>query len=108
MTPAANIATFADGKVYAYNFFPVEVTQGTEAGYPQLVIGAESKDVQDKTVRQFLSTKSFSNVASGFESGKVYKVAFTFEATKLENQLKCVEMTVTVKEWKVVNVTPNV
>ena len=108
MTPAANTATFADGKVYAYNFFPVAATLGTEAGYPQLVIGAESKDVQDKTVRQFLSTKSFSNVASGFEPGKVYKVAFTFEATKLENQLKCVEMTVTVKEWTVVNVTPNV
>ena len=108
MTPAANTATFADGKVYAYNFFPVAATLGTEAGYPQLVIGAESIDVQDKTLRQFLCTKSFNNVASGFEPGKVYKVAFTFEATQLVNTLKCVEMTVTVKEWKVVNVTPNV
>lgn len=109
MTPAANTATFADSKVYAYNFFPVAAaTQGDKAGYPQLVIGAESKDVQGRTVDQFLFTKSFNNVASGFESGKVYKVAFTFEATKLENQLKCVEMTVTVKEWIVVNVTPNV
>lgn len=109
MTPAAGTATFADNKVYAYNFFPVAGTIGTEEGYPQLIIGASALDKQGNTVKQYLDTESFNGVtAPGFEPGKVYRVQFAFSVDNLENQLKCVEMTVTVKEWMVVSVTPNV
>lgn len=109
MTPLAETATFADNKVYAYNFFPVAGTTGTEEGYPQLIIGASALDKQGNTVQQYLDTESFNGVAApGFEPGKVYRVQFAFSVDNLENQLKCVEVTVTVKEWTVVSVTPNV
>lgn len=108
MTAGAPDAVFADDNVYSYNFYPVVGTSGTEEGYPQIVIGATVVDTEDRIGQKYLATNSFGGVSSpGFEPGNVYTMSFGFTAENLKNQLKCVEVKVSVKPWSVITVTPN-
>ena len=94
--------------MYSYNFYPVAGTIGTEAGYPQIVIGATVVDTEDRIGQKYLATNSFGGVSSpGFQPGNVYTMSFSFAAENLKSQLKCVEVKVSVKPWTVITVTPN-
>lgn len=108
MTAGAADAVFADDNVYSYNFYPVAGISGTEEGYPQIVIGATVVDTEGRIGQKYLATNSFSGVSSpGFVPGNVYTMSFAFAAENLKNQLKCVEVKVSVKPWTVITVTPN-
>lgn len=43
---------------------------------------------------------------SAFESGKIYRVLYSFNDSNLEQPERCVELTVSVSQWTVVPVTP--
>ena len=94
---------------YAYHFFPsATATTGDAEGYPQLVVGATVVDNQDRQSEQYLATESFTGAGfSGFEPGVIYRISFSFDDEDLEHQLKCVDVQVTVKEWTVITLTPN-
>ena len=47
------------------------------------------------------------NPAVDQNMAKIYEMAFEFEDKDLENPQKCVQVTVDIKSWQVVSVTPD-
>jgi len=101
--------TAANGKQdvnIAYNFF----YQG--AGAPTLLLDIiEYENAEDTNgVPGYLYTNTYKmnsgSVITSFEPGKIYRMALNFKEDDLQHQDRCLDITVTVAEWAVVEVTP--
>ena len=92
----------AENVKLAYQFFP------SASAYPQLAVRLTAHATGTDTPLYLLTSgfASGSGHVSTFEAGKIYQVDFTFAETSLEHPEKCVEVTVTPKQWEVVAVTP--
>ena len=103
---AQNGQTVTDATKYlAYHFFPNKGTM------PELVLSLTGTK-SGVTEPLYLKTEGFKENGTAsiteFQPGHIYKVDFTFdEATSLSNPQKCVQVTVTVAQWKVHTVTPD-
>lgn len=110
----------ADGAIatedanFAYHFFPVagEVANAETDGYPQLILKADGSyptTASDQADALFLATRVFNEGQTAidkFEAGHIYRVNFAFKNSDFKQPDKCVEVTVEVATWKVVEVTP--
>ena len=95
---------------YAYHFFPsASATLGNSEGYPQLVVGVTAEDNQEMDNKHYLATTSFTGDSNfkGFKPGEIYRINFKFATTSMKNQLKCVEVSVSVQPWTIITLTPN-
>ena len=100
LTPAAPTADFAADKYLVYHTFAGVV--------PQLVVRVKGvKDGVESPL--YLATKGFIKdgvSVTEFEPGTIYRMNFAFADTALAQPEKCVEVSIKVAEWVVVNVTP--
>ena len=101
LTPSANEVTTP---LLAYHVFPTAV--------PELLVDiTTTKDGLEMPA--YLYTSGFATSAdattpnlTGLEAGKVYRLTLKFKDTDLTQQDKCVEVTVSVEEWAVVDIYP--
>lgn len=102
--PSVGEGVAAIAQTYAYTVAPTAV--------PNICVALRGKvaaDAQDTPL--FLATKALKNKENGtdlkaLQAGKVYRLNFTFDDTDLNLQGKCIDVTVEVADWEVVEVTP--
>lgn len=93
--------TAENAQVFAYNVFAGTV--------PQVVLGMSGTKADGNTAALYLVTKGLGTNGE-FKAGYVYRMnatsPFVFNDEDLGNPDKCVEVTVTPKEWTVIAVSP--
>ena len=91
----------------AYNFFSPMVSGGS---YPRFVMQVTTDNSEIAYVMTVKFRKSSDNselAVTDFEPGCIYRITdFRFKDTDLIHQERCVEITVDVVEWSVVNIYP--
>lgn len=89
--------------VFAYN-----VPAGNKV--PQVIVRLTGTKADNETTPLYLVTKNLKGADNQFQAGYIYRMnaesPFSFTDTDLGNPAKCVDVTVTVKPWTVVAVTP--
>ena len=100
LTPSAASVELPNTGYLVYNFFPGAV--------PQLVARVAGTN-GTSVAPLYLATKGFYNGSekiTEFKPGTIYRMNFAFADTALAQPEKCVEVSIEVAEWVVVNVTP--
>lgn len=91
LTSVANSVAAGEDKVWAYNFIP----------------GSTTNIMLQLNENLFVRTSGFGVT---FEPGKIYQLDYTFKEENIgpfdRNAIVCAKVTVTVKEWQIVAVTP--
>lgn len=86
----------------AYNFFP--------ASAPVHLLDITQKMNSGSSDPAYIFTNTYKmnsgTVITEFEPGKIYRMNFIFGIDKLTQQEKCVDITVDVASWEVIDVTP--
>lgn len=89
----------------AYHFFP-DASDIATTGHPQLIVKLIGTLAEGGTkVPLYLATSTFTPAVTS-DVAKIYVMNFQFDDNDLEDPEKCVEVTVGVKSWDVVAVTP--
>ena len=100
LTPSAAAVELPDTGYLVYNFFPGAV--------PQLVARVAGTN-GTSVAPLYLATNGFKQngvSVTEFTPGTIYRMNFAFADTALAQPEKCVEVSIEVAEWVVVNVTP--
>ena len=91
----------------AYNFFAPMVSGGSYPRFVMQVVTDNSEIAYVMTVKFRKSSDNSELAVTDFEPGCIYRIKdFRFADTDLTHQERCVEITVDVIEWSVVNVYP--
>lgn len=97
------LAEVTTANVFAYN-----VPAGTAV--PQVIVRLTGTKADNETAPLYLATKNLNGAENKFQAGYIYRMdaesPFSFTDSDLGNPDKCVDVTVTVKPWTVVAVTP--
>ena len=108
VTSAKTQVSLTDGHRYAYHFFPNKsVTYFTKNGYPRLCAKVTTENHAGLTKDQYVITGRILAEGVAFEPGKIYRVNYVFPESKLEGDMICADVEISVKEWDVVTVTPD-
>ena len=102
------------GKVYAYNVMPEDKPEITVqfASTPIPADELAGSAIVPVSPKAYIKIVNFSKdgATEKLEAGKIYKIdgiSFTQDKiTMLDDQVLCVEVTVTVRDWEIVTVTP--
>lgn len=88
----------------AYNFF----CNGAGAPTHLLNIVEKEGDKADNPAYLFTNTYKMNGgqVVTTFEPGKIYRMNLIFNEDKLQHQERCLDITVEVAQWKIIEVTP--
>lgn len=99
--------TAGDGKAIAWNIAPVAATFPTESSPMKLTMDVEAYDYKVSTPSRELHITNLTG-ATEFSAGNIYRFEIPFSESNLEdvNEEICVEVTVTVTNWVVVEVAP--
>ena len=100
LTPSAAAVELPNNGYLVYNFFPGDV--------PQLVARVAGTN-GTSVAPLYLATNGFKQEGvsvTEFEPGTIYRMNFAFADTALAQPEKCVEVSIEVAKWVVVNVTP--
>ena len=96
-----------DGKAIAWNIAPVAATFPTESSPMKLTMDVKAYDYKVSTPSRELHITNLTG-ATEFTAGNIYRFEIPFSESNLEdvNEEICVEVTVTVTNWVVVEVEP--
>lgn len=97
------LAEVTTANVFAYN-----VPAGIAV--PQVIVRLTGTKADNETAPLYLATRNLNGADNKFQAGYIYRMnaesPFSFTDTDLGNPDKCVDVTVEVKPWTVVAVTP--
>lgn len=88
-----------------YHFFPKSETIATE-NHPQVLVKMIGEKADGTKVPLYLIANKFTPVVTT-DMAMIYVMDFEFDDNDLKNPQKCVQVTVSVKSWRVVPVTPD-
>lgn len=89
----------------AYHFFPKD-NQISTTNHPQVLVKMIGVKTDDTKVPLYLVANKF-NPAVDQNMAMIYVMDFEFDDNDLKNPQKCVEVTVDVKSWQIVQVKPD-